>query len=373
MLGQRLRRGKSTVQLRLRLPTRALHAVAGYLILCAVAVAQDPPFFGTVWVDPDVIQPTDPTSYQFMAYAGIASRLVFDRRENAFSTKPMHIFDTVYADDLLVEVQVNSSDFSQASAAEYAESYAEMVGRLPRSLRLDVETMCIHGGGALPFGGGNNSILIHVDVEPSTTPFLEEILFHEAAHTSYGPEHDTAPGWTAAQQADPTFISSYARDFPSREDVAESLLMWYAVRFKSERIDDSTHAATEAAIPNRLGYFDALPFETGEPFPQADFNENYVVDEFDLASWQSGYGIAAGASHGQGDADGDKDVDGHDYMLWQREVGLDVNGPGDLRAVPEPAITWLLGGVTCSLIVAFRSSRSTGCNRSRRRPRRRGA
>jgi hypothetical protein len=157
--------------------------------LCCLAVspgtAQEPPFFGTVWVDPDIIQPTDPTTYQFMDYAGIAPRFVFDRRDNAFSTKPMHLFNATYTDDLLVEVQVNSSDFSQAAAEQYAESYAEMVGRLPRSLRLDVETLCIHAGGALPFGGGNNSILIHLDVEPTTVPFLEEILFHEATmHSS---------------------------------------------------------------------------------------------------------------------------------------------------------------------------------------------
>jgi hypothetical protein len=301
-----------------------------------LACAEDPPFLGTVWIDPDVIRPTDPTTYQFLEYAGIAPRLVFDRRDNAFSTKSMHLFDAVYADNLQIEVQVNSSDFTMQTAEQYAASYADMVGRLPTSLRSDVQTMCIHGGGALPFGGGNNSILVHVDVEPTTVPFLEEILFHEAAHTSYDAEHHAAAGWLAAQQADPAFISTYARDNPTREDVAESLLMWYALRHRSDRIDASVIGATEEAMPNRLSYFDALPFETGSSFPAADFNENFFVDPADLTVWKAGYGTAAGAAHGDGDADGDHDVDGRDLLVWQRELGLVVNGSVTAEAVPEP-------------------------------------
>ena len=46
------------------------------------AVAQDPPFWGTVWVDPDIIRPGDWTAYQTMSYTGIAQRSVFDRRDN---------------------------------------------------------------------------------------------------------------------------------------------------------------------------------------------------------------------------------------------------------------------------------------------------
>ena len=35
--------------------------------------------------------------------------------------------------------------------------------------------------------------------------------------------HAASAGWLAAQAADPEFISTYARDNPTREDIAESL------------------------------------------------------------------------------------------------------------------------------------------------------
>ena len=145
--------------------------------------------------------------------------------------------------------------------------------------------MTIHGGGALPFGGSENGILIHVDVEPSTVAFLEEILVHEAAHANYGAAHDMAPAWQAAQADDPTFISLYAHDNPNREDVAETLLMWYAVRYRNDRLDAATIAATEAAIPNRLAYFDALPFEIVESVP-GDINFDQHVDAADYVMWR---------------------------------------------------------------------------------------
>ena len=40
--------------------------------------------------------------------------------------------------------------------------------------------------------------------------------------------------WLAAQAADPTFISDYAMEFPEREDFAETIPAWFAVRFRPE-------------------------------------------------------------------------------------------------------------------------------------------
>jgi hypothetical protein len=290
------------------------------------ARAADPPFWGTVWIDPDIIRPTDYSAYQTMSYAGVAPRFVFDRRDNFFSTKSMHIFDATYADDLPIEVQVNAADFTHTTAQAYALSYAEMVGQLPTSLRAAVETLCIHAGGALPFGGGNDSILIHVDVEPTTVPFLEEILFHEATHTSYDATHNTAPGWLAAQDADPNFISLYARDNPSREDVAETLLMWYALRHRSDRLDATTINATNAAIPNRLAYFDTLPFNHADPHLDGDFNYDGRVDAADYVLWRKTDGTQPG------------------YNAWRTHFSENAGDPISATsasvsptAVPEPA------------------------------------
>jgi hypothetical protein len=54
--------------------------------------------------------------------------------------------------------------------------------------------------------------------------------------------------------------------------------------------------------------------------PDADFNDDGVIDDLDLAAWQEGYGIRwTYGVHAQGDADFDGDVDGRDFLIWQRQ------------------------------------------------------
>src|SRR6185503_11727901 len=60
---------------------------------------------------------------------------------------------------------------------------------------------------------------------------------------------------------DPEFISTYARDNPTREDVAESILTWLAVRYRGSRISLSLSNTIATTIPNRLAYFDSLNLE----------------------------------------------------------------------------------------------------------------
>ena len=74
-------------------------------------------------------------------------------------------------------------------------------------------------------------------------------------------DHAAAPGWLAAQQADDgVFISAYARDFPAREDIAESILPYFAVRKRPEPLSPADRSAILTAIPNRLEYFDRQRF-----------------------------------------------------------------------------------------------------------------
>jgi hypothetical protein len=279
------------------------------------ALAIEPPFGGTVWVDKDIIQSSDWTAYQLLSYSGIAERNVYDRRDNVYLPRLMHIFEATYADAPQIEVQVNSNDFSSSVAGAYAADYAEKVGRLPTPLRADLLAMTIHGGGELPFGGSGKVILIHVDVQPANVDFLEEILVHEATHAIYDATHIAAPAWNAAQSADPTFISNYARDHADREDVAETLLMWYALRHRSDRLDAATIAATEAAIPNRLAYFDALEFGYSDSTP-GDINFDGDVDAADYVMWrENSYRTQT------------------QYEVWQAHFGQ-LGGGGSVESVP---------------------------------------
>jgi hypothetical protein len=77
----------------------------------------------------------------------------------------------------------------------------------------------------------------------------------------------------------------------------------------------------------------------------SDFNQDYLVDGADLATWRDGYGITGPAARLDGDADGDLDVDGADFLNWQRQLGGGaVAAPGLASAapVPEPEIGAML-------------------------------
>jgi len=87
---------------------------------------------------------------------------------------------------------------------------------------------------------------------------LAETLCHEASHTSLDRPHAGDKDWLAAQKKDPEFISGYAKSYPRREDVAETYLMYFAVRYKPERISKKLRNTIQNAVPNRIKYFDSL-------------------------------------------------------------------------------------------------------------------
>jgi hypothetical protein len=86
------------------------------------------------------------------------------------------------------------------------------------------------------------------------------------------------------------------------------------------------------------------------PFP--DFDNSEAVDSGDLNNWFSGFGEVnrpAQVAQSLGDADGDRDVDGADFLSWQRDVGetppdvamfdaaIDAARASAATAVPEPS------------------------------------
>ena len=221
-----------------------------------------PPFGGTIFIDPDIITAVDPTTFQSLSAAGQEIRTMFDRRASGWIDVSAYLFNATFDDGLTAEIQVNPEFGSVAAAEAQALLYAEVIGRLPTGLRTDVETVWIHEG-VEPFGGGNNNLLIHVGQADLYVAdgILEETFVHEAAHTSLDAAHASSAGWLAAQAADPTFISTYARDNRDREDIAESFVPYLAVRFRSDRISQTLQNTILATMPNRIAYFDGLALD----------------------------------------------------------------------------------------------------------------
>lgn len=225
------------------------------------ATTATPPYSGTIFISPDIINDSDPTAFSSNAYTGTGSRTMFDRRTNSFITVNAYLFNASYDNGSIIEIQVNPEFGSVAAAQIEADFYAPVIGKLPTALRSGVQTVWIHKGTNL-FGGGNNNLLIHTGQADLyiASGILEETLVHEASHSSLDAAHAAAAGWTAAQTADANFISTYARDNPTREDIAESFLTYMAIRYKSSRISSTINTSITTTIPNRIDYFDTQAF-----------------------------------------------------------------------------------------------------------------
>ena len=110
------------------------------------------------------------------------------------------------------------------------------------------------------FGGGNDNLLIHAcrGEQYRRDGVLEEVLVHEATHTSMDPEHATCERWLAARRADPSALSEYAADNPDREDLAETMGPYLALRFKPQHLQPGEAEMLQRTIPARIAYLDSL-------------------------------------------------------------------------------------------------------------------
>jgi hypothetical protein len=230
------------------------------MVISTLLYAQ-PPYSGTIFMDANIITASDPSSIQSTTYTGQAMVTMFDRRVNGWVTVNAYLFDVVWDDGLTCVAQINPEFGSVSNATIEAEKYAFVIGQLPKILREDVDEIWIHQG-VEAFGGGNNSILIHTGqtINYENDGILEETLIHEACHTSLDAAHSTSTGWLNAQASDNEFISTYALNNPTSEDIAESFLVWLAARYRQDVISTDDYNNITQTIPNRLSYFDSQNF-----------------------------------------------------------------------------------------------------------------
>ena len=247
------------------------------MFLCvafSLPVQAAPPFTGTSFISSDIISPTSKSALVNVTDAGRQTRDVFDRRAGGWITVQARVYKAAYDDGLRLELRLNPEFADPVHARSLAEFYARVIGQLPAVLRREIHTATVHAGMQL-FAGGNHDLLIYEDQgeDYHRRGFLEEILIHEASHAALDPFHAAAPAWLRARDADGAFISTYARDFPDREDVAESFQAWIALRHRPQVVA-TTHRDTIARlIPHRIAYFDALapdmyPMAAPSPVPE---------------------------------------------------------------------------------------------------------
>lgn len=214
---------------------------------------------GTVFVAPDLITSNDPTSLIEVTYIGQANRSMFDRRLKDWATYEAYLFEASYESSEPIEIQVNPEYGTVKEARKQAEKYARVIGQLPWILRSGIKTSWIHKGKEL-FGGGNDNVLIHTGMTPDyeRRGVLEEAILHEATHTSLDAVVSSSEAWRAAQKSDGIFVSKYAAQHPQREDLAETHLVYLAIRHKPERLPEGFKERVERGIPARLKFLDTM-------------------------------------------------------------------------------------------------------------------
>jgi hypothetical protein len=227
----------------------------------------EPPFGGTIFITGDIITSSDPSLFSEIEYRGTGLRQMYDRRNGgAWINIEPYLFDTSFSDGLKTEIQINP-EFTLDEATVEANKYAFLIGQLPTALRKDVETIWIHKGIG-GYGGGNNNILVHTGMSEEyennfTGNIIEETLIHEAAHTSldayHYPDRETnGENWIEAVENDSgCYISTYARDNQYREDIAELMPLYVAVRYFPERISSELRDKVLSCNINRIRYLDS--------------------------------------------------------------------------------------------------------------------
>jgi hypothetical protein len=165
-----------------------------------------PPFSGTIFITPDIIEDSDPTSYLGLTYTGQAVRSMYDRRKNNSEKYNAHLFIAAFDDGIEMEIQVNP-EFDQASALIQAETYSRVIGQLPYTLRKHINYVFMHKGN-YDFSGDDDGsdgwLLIHTQrgEEYIAEKILAETLVHEAVHAVFDKVHADKAQWKQAQEQD---------------------------------------------------------------------------------------------------------------------------------------------------------------------------
>lgn len=82
-------------------------------------------------------------------------------------------------------------------------------------------------------------------------------MIHEAVHTSLDSRLYNDQ-WYAAVAADGVYISNYAKEFPNREDVAETYVVWLATRCAKDEFTQAELDQWELDMGARFSVFDKM-------------------------------------------------------------------------------------------------------------------
>ena len=213
----------------------------------------------------------------------VDSRKYYNIKAKKWLYSEFYIFQAHYLAGSKIEIQVSYDNGNRSWHDAYLKAlqYANQFGYIPPALRKATHSITIHNNYNGLRGGSNNIIIFEErGAEHIKLGSIEEALFHEATHNYFNdiiskksnPQYQL---WKQAQTRDNNFISYYAKN-NDYEDIAESLIAYYAVKYKSQRIDNLKNSILKA-IPNRMQYFESLNLNLTHLDIPIHPNKNYII------------------------------------------------------------------------------------------------
>ena len=241
-------------------------AVDGLYLFNKIEILE-PPFGGTMWDLPDLIKSSDYTIYSTSSYQGIETRLFYDKSIPDFINYPAHVYKVNFGDDLSIDFEIYT-EFTLEEAGNIEQKYAPLIGQLGKDLRRNIKSFEFLKGEEVASAQRTDdlnyaNITFHTDwLTLVETTFsgdrTEELLIHESAHLSIDPYVYGQQGWTNAVNLDGNYLSTYAKDNPNSEDIAETFQAYIAVKYFPDRISNSLRDTILSVCLNRFKYFDSL-------------------------------------------------------------------------------------------------------------------
>jgi len=236
------------------------------LAQCSTNFTSTPPFQGgTTTLAPDTITDTDPTEFVSLSEAseGVLESMY---GPNGWDYEvPVWDFTAQFKDSPDVWISFDKDVGDATFCAQLASIFSQAAGRTPAYARTDFVGLDIRPGGSFGAegceawgGGGLITMCLGVGQELIDTGSIEELFLRHGSLDSVHSLLEGTDAWLCARQRDKNFISTFAADFPTENDVAESMVPWYAHTYSSTRVPMETITAIEEAIPARLEVISSL-------------------------------------------------------------------------------------------------------------------
>ena len=229
---------------------------------------------GSEWKDGDIINKKDPSNFINLSFVEKKKVMGYDVRtlSNKYtkdgwgkSSFAVFVFNASFENSKDILINVNDEFKTNKKAKKQAIKWAKIYGQMPKFLKKNVKEIFIHKG-KVGWAGGQGTIVIHTDyLTNENKKYAEELMFHELTHASldwwWGGSVNEEK-WLNAVSTDKYYISEYAWELPGNEDLAETVLWWYASRCKVDRISKKNNEKVNKFLTNRFQYLDEQNYDT---------------------------------------------------------------------------------------------------------------